>query len=106
MSIQYYAHLVGLWLILAYDSPHTHAALKELHLLYYYPASARITKLMKIFAPNMAKKQFSPLHSYVLSNVYQNFDLPLKFYIQFLYIIIIDMMIQLANIIGGYIYLL
>ena len=27
--------LVGLWLILAYDCPHTHAALKELHLLYY-----------------------------------------------------------------------
>ena len=29
-----YAHLVGLWLILAYDWPYTHAALKVLHLLY------------------------------------------------------------------------
>ena len=29
-----YARLVGLWLILAYDCPHTHAALKVLHLLY------------------------------------------------------------------------
>ena len=34
MSILYYAHLVGLWLLLAYDWPHTHAALKVLHLLY------------------------------------------------------------------------
>ena len=42
MSIQYYAHLVGLLLILAYDRPHTHAALKVLHLLYYNPASARL----------------------------------------------------------------
>ena len=41
MSI--YAHLVGLWLILAYDLPHTHAALKVLHLLYYNLASARLT---------------------------------------------------------------
>ena len=29
-----YAHLVGLWLILAYDRQHTHAALKVLQLLY------------------------------------------------------------------------
>ena len=43
MSILYYAHLVMLGLILAYDWPHTHAALKVLHLLYYNPASARLT---------------------------------------------------------------
>ena len=49
MSIEYYAHLVGLWLILAYDSPYTHAALKVLHLLYYNPASARLTIGLLLF---------------------------------------------------------
>ena len=43
MSIKYYPHLVGLWLILAYDWQHTHAALKVLYLLYYNPVSARLT---------------------------------------------------------------